>query len=78
MKRNIKPLDLITLLIVVICFLNFNTSHAQKIKKDSFEIWVIPHTLKLTNLINLKKNDLVNVEIDIMSKYVKKYINEKK
>ena len=50
----------------------------SKIKKDSFEIWVIPHTLKLTNLINLKKNDLVNVEIDIMSKYVKKFVNEKK
>ena len=50
----------------------------SKIKKDSFEIWIIPHTLKLTNLIKLKKNDLVNVEIDIMSKYVKKFINEKK
>tara|TARA_B100000963_G_scaffold334508_1_gene327787 strand:- start:301 stop:894 length:594 start_codon:yes stop_codon:yes gene_type:complete len=50
----------------------------SKIKKNSFEIWIIPHTLKLTNLINLKKNDLVNVEIDIMSKYVKKFINEKK
>ena len=50
----------------------------SKIKKNSFEIWVIPHTLKLTNLINLKKNDLVNVEIDIMSKYVKKFVNEKK
>ena len=50
----------------------------SKIKKSSFEIWIIPHTLKLTNLIKLKKNDLVNVEIDIMSKYVKKFINEKK
>ena len=30
------------------------------------------------NLIKLKKNDLVNVEIDIMSKYVKKFINDKK
>ena len=50
----------------------------SKIKKHSFEIWIIPHTLKLTNLIKLKKKDLVNVEIDILSKYVKKYINEKK
>ena len=39
---------------------------------------VIHESLKLTNLIKLKKNDLVNVEIDIMSKYVKKFINEKK
>ena len=50
----------------------------SKILKDGFEICVIPHTIKLTNLSNLKKNDLVNIEIDILSKYVKKYINEKK
>ena len=50
----------------------------SKITKIGFEIWVIPHTLKLTNLSKLKKNDLVNVEIDILSKYVKKHLNEKK
>ncbi len=50
----------------------------SKIKKESFEIWIIPHTLKLTNLSNINKNDLVNVEIDILSKYTKKFINEKK
>ena len=50
----------------------------SKIKKDNFEIWVIPHTIKLTNLSKLKKNDLVNIEIDILSKYVKKFIYEKK
>ena len=49
-----------------------------KIKKNSFQIWVIPHTLKLTNLYYLKKNDLVNIEIDILSKYVKKFLNENK
>ena len=41
---------------------------------NGFEVWIIPHTLKLTNLSNLKINDLVNVEIDILSKYVKNYI----
>ena len=49
----------------------------SKIKKNSFEIWVIPHTLKKTNLFKLKKNDLVNIEIDILSKYIRKFINEK-
>ena len=49
-----------------------------KLKKNKFEIWVIPHTLKLTNLANIKKNDLVNIEIDILSKYVKKFFNDKK
>ena len=50
----------------------------SKIKKNSFEIWVIPHTLKLTNLKNLKKSDLINIEIDFFAKYIKKFLNEKK
>ena len=50
----------------------------SKITKIGFNIWVIPHTLKLTNLSKLKKGDLVNVEIDILSKYVKRHLNEKK
>ena len=48
-----------------------------KITKSGFEVWIIPHTYKLTNLSKLKKNSLVNIEIDILSKYVKKYFNEK-
>jgi len=40
--------------------------------KRKFQISVIPHTLKLTNLKNLKKNDLVNVELDIFGKYLMK------
>ena len=49
----------------------------SKITAKGFQTWVIPHTLKLTNISDLKKGDLINVEIDILSKYVKKYINEK-
>tara|TARA_Y100000590_G_scaffold173372_1_gene198247 strand:- start:137 stop:757 length:621 start_codon:yes stop_codon:yes gene_type:complete len=49
----------------------------SKITKIGFEVWVIPHTYKLTNLSELKKNSMVNIEIDILSKYVKKYFNEK-
>ena len=47
----------------------------SKITKNGFEIWLIPHTLKLTNLSNLKENSIVNIEFDILSKYVKKYIS---
>jgi riboflavin synthase len=50
----------------------------SKITKKGFQIWVIPHTFKLTNLSTLKKNNLVNIEIDILSKYVRNYFNEKK
>ena len=49
----------------------------SKVTKNGFEVWLIPHTYKLTNLSKLKKNSLVNIEIDILSKYVKKYFNEK-
>ena len=49
----------------------------SKITKKGFEVWIIPHTYKLTNLSKLKMNSLVNIEIDILSKYVKKYFNEK-
>ena len=47
----------------------------SKIYKNYFEINVIPHTLKLTNLRDLKVNNLVNVELDILSKYIYKYSN---
>ena len=50
----------------------------SKLTKKGFQIWVIPHTFKLTNLSTLKKSSLVNIEIDILSKYVRNYFNEKK
>ena len=36
----------------------------SKVKANSFQITIIPHTLKLTNLINLKIRDKVNIEFD--------------
>jgi riboflavin synthase len=50
----------------------------SKVTKKGFQIWVIPHTFKLTNLSKINPGNLVNVEIDILSKYVKNFFNEKK
>ena len=50
----------------------------SKVTKKGFQIWVIPHTFKLTNLSKINRSNLVNVEIDILSKYVKNFFNEKK
>ena len=50
----------------------------SKLTQKGFQIWVIPHTFKLTNLSTLRKFSLVNIEIDILSKYVRNYFNEKK
>ena len=45
-----------------------------KILKYGFQISIIPQTLKFTNLIYLKEKDLVNVEFDILGKYIKNVI----
>ena len=45
-----------------------------KILKYGFQIAIIPHTLKLTNLFYLKENDLVNVEFDVLGKYINKVV----
>ena len=45
----------------------------SKISNNYFFLNIIPHTLKLTNLKNLKVKDLVNVELDIFAKYMYKY-----
>ena len=50
----------------------------SKVSKKGFQIWVIPHTYNETNLSTVKKKDLVNIEIDILSKYVRNYFNAKK
>ena len=45
-----------------------------KIFMDGFQIALIPHTLKLTNLIYLKEKDVVNVEFDVLGKYIKSFL----
>ena len=49
----------------------------SKVTKKGFQVWLIPHSLKLTNLSDLKKGQIVNVEIDILSKYIKKHYGKK-
>ena len=45
-----------------------------KIIKGNFQISIVPQTLKLTNLVDLKVKDTVNVEFDILGKYIKSFI----
>ena len=46
----------------------------SKTLKYGFQIVIIPQTLRLTNLIYLKEEDLVNVEFDVLGKYIKNVI----
>ncbi len=45
-----------------------------EVEDFSFKVSIIPHTQKETNLGFKKKNDLVNIECDIIGKYVEKLI----
>ena len=39
-----------------------------------FQVSLVPHTLKHTNLIYLKEKEEVKVELDVLGKYIKHYI----
>lgn len=42
--------------------------------RDGFAVWLIPHTRKFTNLRERRVGDLVNLEFDLLAKYVEKMI----
>ncbi|MGH7988950.1 MAG: riboflavin synthase, partial [Limisphaerales bacterium] len=42
--------------------------------KKSFCVWIIPHTLKVTALRKKKVGDAVNLEADLLGKYVEKFL----
>ena len=39
---------------------------------DFLTAWIIPHTRKSTNLRSLQRGDLVNLEFDLLAKYVER------
>jgi riboflavin synthase len=43
-------------------------------KKTSFRIWIIPHTYEVTALRDRKVGDAVNLEADLLGKYVEKFL----
>ena len=44
------------------------------VKKKSFRIWIIPHTYEITALRDRKVGDAVNLEADLLGKYVEKFL----
>ena len=46
----------------------------NKVDTDHIELCIIPVTLDKTNFINLKADDLVNLEFDILAKYTEKLL----
>jgi riboflavin synthase len=43
-------------------------------QQDTFEVAIIPYTWEHTNLHRLKSGDLLNIEFDILGKYVQRYL----
>ena len=46
-----------------------------KNNKNNFKIALIPHTLEVTNWKYIEVGDMVNVEIDMMAKYIKNFMD---
>jgi len=44
------------------------------VQKDGFRIWIIPHTFEVTNLRQRRVGDAVNLEADLLGKYVEKFL----
>jgi len=45
-------------------------------KKDSFQVAIIPFTYKVTNFHQIKKGTVVNIEFDILGKYIAKIVKQ--
>lgn len=48
-----------------------------KLDEESFDIAVIPKTWEMTNLSTLKEGDPVNLEADVIAKYVERLVGQK-
>ena len=47
----------------------------DEVLPESFVVWIIPHTKRHTNLDRAKAGDLLNLEFDILAKYVERMIS---
>jgi riboflavin synthase len=48
------------------------------LEKKKFRIWIIPHTIDVTVLRERKVGDAVNLEADLLGKYVEKFLAARK
>lgn len=44
------------------------------VSKKTFRVWIIPHTLEVTALRERRAGDVVNLEADMLGKYVEKFL----
>lgn len=46
-----------------------------EVKPEGFAVWLIPHTVQVTNLGRRKAGDHVNLEFDMLAKYVERIVS---
>jgi riboflavin synthase len=46
----------------------------SKVLRNAFEVTILPYTISQTNLTFAKQGDRVNIEVDIIGKYVEKFL----
>ena len=46
-----------------------------EVEGDALAVWLIPHTIEVTNLREKRGGDLVNLEFDLLGKYVEKLLS---
>lgn len=49
-----------------------------EVHRGSFAVWLIPHTLEVTQLSERKVGDPINLEYDLLAKYVEKMLAHRK
>lgn len=70
----------------VMCYVVFKGSIAldgisltvAAVQKKGFRIWIIPHTYEVTALRERKVGDAVNLEADLIGKYVEKFVGARR
>ena len=48
----------------------------NNVEEKSFSVSIIPHTSEVTTLGNIQKDDIVNIEIDILARYIENNIKK--
>ena len=46
-----------------------------EVSQESFAVWIIPHTTARTNLGTARADDLVNLEFDLIAKYLERMLD---
>jgi riboflavin synthase len=49
-----------------------------EVDENTFDIWLIPHTMEVTNLGRRKTGETVNLELDLLGKYVQRFMDLKR